>query len=393
MTEVVDHWPHRCTCGHLFDEREREPAVAARHQVAELPPLAVEISEHRLQRLCCPECGRTVRAELPPGVPRGCFGSKLEAAIAALTVRNRLSRRQLVALMDELFGCPIAVGTIDAILTRTAETLAPVYDELLEQARAADALNVDETGWYLSGESRTLWGAFSKRSAVLRIAPDRGKQHLHGLIGDDFAGVLIKAPSTSVFMVTLIRGAFGLEPSIPSLAWRGREIPRHKLKRAAANRRQGKVCSDKLNARGTACTRARTYVCTRAGSSSGKMPANRMGRAGFEPATSGLKVQPNEAKRIAAGRNVLHLGRIITAASCSELRCSETNLYAHSYAQLSPIKATGTCARYRFPVTSPSAPMRAEPFGSTPLLPSRCCHRLAIGLHTALSLQITLVAA
>jgi transposase len=191
VTEVVDHWPQRCSCSHVFGEAEREPGEEpARHQVVELPALAVEISEHRLQRISCPDCGRIVRAELPAGVPRGCFGPKLEAAIASLTVRNRLSRRQLVELMEELFGCPVAVGTIDAILTRTAETLQPVYDELLEQTRAAGALNIDETGWYLSGEARTLWGAFSKRTAVLRIAPDRGKQHLHGLIGDDFDGVV-----------------------------------------------------------------------------------------------------------------------------------------------------------------------------------------------------------
>jgi hypothetical protein len=141
-----------------------------------------------------------VRAELPAGVPRGCFGPKLEAAIASLTVRNRLSRRQLVELLEELFGCPIAVGTIDAILSRTAETLEPVYEELLEQTRASGALNVDETGWYLSGEPRTLWGAFSKQTAVLRIAPDRGKQHLRGLIGDGFAGVVARiasAPTTA----------------------------------------------------------------------------------------------------------------------------------------------------------------------------------------------------
>jgi transposase len=191
VTDVVDHWPQRCSCGHVFADDEREPVAApARHQVAELPPVAVEISEHRLQRLCCPACGGTVRAELPAGVPRGCFGPKLEAAIASLTVRNRLSRRQLVELMEELFGCPLAVGTIDAILTRTAETLEPVYDELLERTRDATALNIDETGWYLSGEPRTLLGALSKRTAVLRIAPDRGKQHLHGLIGDDSAGVV-----------------------------------------------------------------------------------------------------------------------------------------------------------------------------------------------------------
>jgi transposase len=190
VREVVDHWPHQCRCGHVFGEAEREPAGApARHQVAELPPLAIEISEHRLQRLCCPACGRNVRAQ-PAGVPRGCFGPKLEAAIAALTVRNRLSRRQLVQLMEELFGCPIAVGTIDAILTRIGETLEPVYESLLEQTRTAGALNIDETGWYLGGEPRTLWRAFSKRTAVLRIASDRGKQHLHGLLGETFAGVV-----------------------------------------------------------------------------------------------------------------------------------------------------------------------------------------------------------
>jgi len=191
VSEVVEHWPARCGCGHVFSEDERTPSGApARHQVTELPPLAVEISEHRLQHVCCPGCGRTVRAELPAGVPRGCFGPKLEAAIAALTVRNRLSRRQLVELMEELFGCPIAVGTVDAILTRTGETLVPVYEGLLEQTRTAGALNIDETGWYLGGEPRTLWGAFSKQTAVLRIAPDRGKQHLHGLIGDGFAGIV-----------------------------------------------------------------------------------------------------------------------------------------------------------------------------------------------------------
>src|SRR5206468_1506393 len=54
VSEVVDHWPERCACGHAFGEEERESAGApARHQVAELSPLAVEISEHRLQSVCC----------------------------------------------------------------------------------------------------------------------------------------------------------------------------------------------------------------------------------------------------------------------------------------------------------------------------------------------------
>lgn len=47
VTEVVEHWPRRCNCGHVFTEQgQRASAAPARHQVAELPPLAVEISEH-----------------------------------------------------------------------------------------------------------------------------------------------------------------------------------------------------------------------------------------------------------------------------------------------------------------------------------------------------------
>jgi hypothetical protein len=40
------------------------------------------------------------------------------------------------------------------------------------------------------GEPRTLWGAFGKQTAVLRIAPDHGKQHLHGMTGNEFGGIV-----------------------------------------------------------------------------------------------------------------------------------------------------------------------------------------------------------
>ena len=65
---------------------------------------------------CALSCRRAFRAAA---------SVRSEAAIASLTVRNRLSRRQLVALMDELFGCPIAIDTIDAILSRTARRSNP----------------------------------------------------------------------------------------------------------------------------------------------------------------------------------------------------------------------------------------------------------------------------
>jgi transposase len=190
VDKVVQHWPLRCGCGHAFRVEERVPSgEPARHQVAELPPISVVVTEHRLERVCCPCCGETVRGDLSGDVPAGAFGPRLEAAVATLSVRNRVSRRDLVELAGELFGANMSIGTIDAIVQRTGEALELPYQGLLDHIRTAPAVNLDETGWRLRGGKRTLWGAFTQTAALLRIASDRHERELDALIGEQFAGI------------------------------------------------------------------------------------------------------------------------------------------------------------------------------------------------------------
>jgi hypothetical protein len=44
-----------------------------------------------------------------------------------LSVRNRISRRDVVELCEQLFSSRISTGTIDAILTRAGDALAAPY--------------------------------------------------------------------------------------------------------------------------------------------------------------------------------------------------------------------------------------------------------------------------
>ena len=60
---VIDHWPRHCACGHCFAEGDEEAGEPARHQVTELPEIAVAVTEHRLHRRLCPDCAKTTRAE------------------------------------------------------------------------------------------------------------------------------------------------------------------------------------------------------------------------------------------------------------------------------------------------------------------------------------------
>ena len=83
--------------------------------------------------------------ELPEQVAASCFGPRLQAALVALSVRNRVSRRDVVELGEELFGARLSVGSVDAILTRASDALAEPYEQLLERVRDAQAINADET--------------------------------------------------------------------------------------------------------------------------------------------------------------------------------------------------------------------------------------------------------
>jgi transposase len=176
LDEVVEHLPARCSgCGHSL---EGVPTVGQprRHQVAELPEVSVSITEHRLLRRGCPACGEQTKAALPAGVGAGHFGPRLEAAIATLAGRYRLSRRQIAELCADLFGCEIATGTVDAICQRLGAALERPHGQLLEAVRAAPALCVDETGWRERGERRALWGAFTEELGVLQIADSRHRE-------------------------------------------------------------------------------------------------------------------------------------------------------------------------------------------------------------------------
>jgi transposase len=185
VDEVVEHWPDRCDCGREFALDDRvgvgEPV---RHQVEELPAITVTVTEHRCQRVRCPGCGRRRRAQLPKEVSASAFGPRFQAAVATLSVRNRISRRDVVELCEQLYGSRISTGTVDAILARVADALTEPCDDLLERLRASVAVHMDETGWRTAGQRRALWGIFNDRHAYLHVAAYRHEDHAKTLLAE-----------------------------------------------------------------------------------------------------------------------------------------------------------------------------------------------------------------
>lgn len=141
VDELIEHWPERCACGHVFAVGELlavgEPV---RHQIEELPVISTQLIEHRCPRVRCPGCGEQTRAMLPADVAGSAFGPRFEAAVAALSVRNRISRCDVVELGEELFGARLCSGTVEAILQRAPhgrlKTPMRIWQSACAQARA-----------------------------------------------------------------------------------------------------------------------------------------------------------------------------------------------------------------------------------------------------------------
>jgi transposase len=191
VDEIVEHWPDRCrSCAYAFAERERvDAAEPSRRQVAELPPIAVSVTEHRLHRLCCPACA-TVTTAAPPAASRWAFGPRLQATVVTLAVRNRVSRRDATELARELFGVELSTGTVDAIVQRTGEALAAPHTRLEQEIKRSPVVNIDETGWKTGGNRRMLWGALTRRTAVFRIAAGRHAAEAQTMLGEQYGGIV-----------------------------------------------------------------------------------------------------------------------------------------------------------------------------------------------------------
>jgi hypothetical protein len=114
---------------------------------------------------------------LPVETASSAFGPRLQAAVTTLSIRNRVSRRDVVELVEQLFGARISTGNVEAILTRAGDALEEPYADLLDRVRAHRHLNMDETGWRTAEQRRALWGVFTDRHAILTVAENRHEDH------------------------------------------------------------------------------------------------------------------------------------------------------------------------------------------------------------------------
>jgi transposase len=182
-------------CGHCGGNLPQKPdrvttqGEPRRHQVTEVPPVKAHITEYQFPNVVCGHCGKTSRAPLPEEIA-GQFGPQLTALIAYWTVVCRLPRRLVDAMLADVLGIEISLGSTQKAWEEVSQAVEQPYRQLQEQLPYEAVLNVDETGWRTSGDKRWMWALVANQFVYYLVASSRGAEVLACLLGTVFRGIL-----------------------------------------------------------------------------------------------------------------------------------------------------------------------------------------------------------
>jgi transposase len=197
VDEVVEHHPEACRrCGTLLQGEDPEPLV---HQVIEIPPITVRVTEHRMHRVVCPCCSTSTCATLPADVELSRYGPRFSALVGLLGSAFPLSFGKTQALLAQLLGVEISRGTIALIRERLSAVLEQPFEKALEIARQQPVAYVDETGAPIgNADGRNpdrkrgwLWVMVTPVVTVFLQGLRRSTAAAIELLGEAFSGIVV----------------------------------------------------------------------------------------------------------------------------------------------------------------------------------------------------------
>ncbi len=142
----------------------------------DLPTITVRVVEHRLVSRRC-ACGTVTQAAAPAGVAAPVSYGPSAATIAVyLVLGQHLPVARTAGLLAEVFGTPMATGTVAAWTARAAAGLAPFTTAARAALTRAELVHADETGLRVAGRLHWLHVACSSGSPRCSAITDAARR-------------------------------------------------------------------------------------------------------------------------------------------------------------------------------------------------------------------------
>jgi len=198
IPDVVDHAEevelpfHTCPdCGGQVEVVEVQEQYHT-----DIPPIQPVTTRFDIEIGQCQCCGRRIqgRHRDQTSDALGSAGVQIGPQSLALGCQMKhelgLSYGKIQSFFGSIFHFPISRSTFSRADTRLCNVFEPTYGQLILSIREKEAVNVDETGWRISGKGAWLWVFTHTELTVYHVDPSRAHGVVQQILGEDFQGTL-----------------------------------------------------------------------------------------------------------------------------------------------------------------------------------------------------------
>jgi transposase len=191
--EIVEHRPTVCRACQTPLEAQTSVVLRERRQVQELPPLQLRVTEHQALHIQCPTCRAVSVGTFPTAVPsRAQYGPRLRALAVYLVEQQLVPYARVRALLADLLGVTVSLGTLVAWVQQAAQALEPVEAQVKAALTRVPVLHSDETGVRRAGT--LAWAHVASTARLTHYAIHR----MRGTEATEAIGILTAFTGVSV---------------------------------------------------------------------------------------------------------------------------------------------------------------------------------------------------
>ena len=193
MVEQPDHIKSHpvSVCSHCSTDLSGiEPCGHERRQVFDIPPVQVEVTEHRAEIKVCPECGRQVKGDFPLTVSQPVqYGARLKAQASYLNNYHLLPLARTCELLEDFYGHRPSEAFVLVANAELADQIEPSLAVIKHQLIKADVVHFDESGLRVDGQLNWLHVAGTNHLTYYGVHRKRGQVGMQAIgILPNFAG-------------------------------------------------------------------------------------------------------------------------------------------------------------------------------------------------------------
>jgi transposase len=153
-----------------------------KHQVFDLPPLQLEVTEHQAPIKQCPACGTCTKGVFPDAVTQPAqYGARLKALATYFNHYHFIPLARTGEIFEDLFGHRPSDATIVQAAAHLSEHLIPVEAHIKQQLIAAEVLHVDESSLSVAAKKHWVHVAATDRLTHYGLHEKRGQNAMDAM--------------------------------------------------------------------------------------------------------------------------------------------------------------------------------------------------------------------